>query len=120
MAFPKTTQAQPDGCTLSPDSLIPIPFLWLYSIRHCCDAHDLAYHEGGDEADRLAADLALAACIASTGPRWLRWYARRVAVLYFLAVRAFGGWYFEFKPTEKALYQAWRGPASLGLLELPA
>ena len=36
-------------------------------IEFCCDEHDLAYEEGGTEADRKFADLKLKECIELYG-----------------------------------------------------
>ena len=56
-------QLQPfstDGCSMFMDGPVWAPNRW----RHCCVAHDLAYWQGGTQAQRLAADQALRACVA--------------------------------------------------------
>ncbi|MBN8430413.1 FAD-binding oxidoreductase [Microbulbifer salipaludis] len=52
-----------DGCSAFPDGTIKQEALWLA----CCRAHDYAYWKGGSYEDRVAADDALKACVASTG-----------------------------------------------------
>ena len=46
-----------DGCSCWPD----------YNWVECCVAHDLTYWIGGSRQERLAADLALKACIRDKG-----------------------------------------------------
>ncbi len=48
-----------DGCSLFVDGPLNDPYRW----RHCCLAHDLAYWQGGTQAERLAADETLRACM---------------------------------------------------------
>ncbi|MFT3916511.1 MAG: hypothetical protein QM704_21260 [Anaeromyxobacteraceae bacterium] len=48
-----------DGCSLFPDRRLVLSGDWC----DCCVRHDLAYWRGGTEADRLAADEALRACV---------------------------------------------------------
>ncbi len=52
-----------DGCSAFPDGNWQQQQLWL----GCCTAHDLAYWQGGSEAQRLAADQALLLCVAEVG-----------------------------------------------------
>lgn len=52
-----------DGCSAFPDGNWQQQQLWL----DCCTAHDLAYWQGGSEAQRLAADQALRLCVAEVG-----------------------------------------------------
>lgn len=78
-----------DGCSLFPDGTRGNRNLWL----KCCIEHDKAYWRGGTREERLAADKALEACVASCGepaiarlmkngvraggspywPTWFRW-----------------------------------------------
>jgi hypothetical protein len=48
-----------DGCSLFLDGTFESPDLW----RECCVQHDIAYWQGGTEADRKAADLLLKVCV---------------------------------------------------------
>lgn len=52
-----------DGCSVFPDGTWQQQQLWL----PCCIAHDLAYWQGGTEAQRLAADKAMQQCVSSIG-----------------------------------------------------
>ncbi len=52
-----------DGCSVFPDGTWQQQQLWL----PCCVAHDLAYWQGGTEAQRLAADEAMQQCVSSIG-----------------------------------------------------
>lgn len=58
------------------------------SYRYCCDEHDLAYYEGGSQADRALADYRFWACVRDSG-RLLR------AWIFWLAVRLFGWLYWN-------------------------
>jgi len=80
---------QSDGCSLFPDGTLKNRHLWL----KCCVEHDKAYWRGGTREERLSADKALEACVASCGepaigglmgkgvriggspywPTWFRW-----------------------------------------------
>jgi hypothetical protein len=62
------------GCTLSPDVAGGV----------CCLDHDSKFWVGGTDADRLAADAELLACLALWG------VPEPVAMTYFWAVRKFG------------------------------
>ena len=80
-----------DGCTLAPD-------LWF---RPCCEAHDRAYWQGGNWADRSAADKTLRDCLAASGAPILSW-------LYYAAVRLAG---HHFWPrVAKPDAWTWAGP----------
>lgn len=52
-----------DGCSAFPDGTFTQGQLWLA----CCEAHDLAYWQGGTYQQRLVADNALEACVATVG-----------------------------------------------------
>ncbi len=86
-----------DGCTFCPDRLL----VWdrwrprWVSILGPCSTHDQRYAIGGDEADRLVADLELReGILAATGGR-----RRAAAEAIFRAVRAFGGAHFNYRGT---------------------
>ena len=73
-----------DGCSLFPDSSLISNDDWC----ECCYAHDLAYWKGGTQAERLAADEALRACVLEkTGDQDL-------AEIMFQGVRFGGSPYF--------------------------
>ena len=48
-----------DGCSLFPDGTFSDKEKW----QDCCIEHDIAYWQGGSEAERLKADLELKRCI---------------------------------------------------------
>lgn len=52
-----------DGCSVFPDGTPEQQSLW----AGCCIRHDLAYWQGGTQAERLAADQALQRCVARVG-----------------------------------------------------
>jgi hypothetical protein len=52
-----------DGCSVFPDGTWQQQQLW----QPCCVAHDLAYWQGGTEAQRLAADEAMQQCVSTIG-----------------------------------------------------
>lgn len=52
-----------DGCSLFPNGTFAQQALWL----RCCQAHDLAYWQGGDYQARLQADRDLQHCVATVG-----------------------------------------------------
>ena len=58
--------------------------------RYCCDEHDLAYAEGGNEADRELADFRFWLCMVESGRALRAW-------LFWLAVRGFGRLYWDRK-----------------------
>ena len=87
---------QPNGCG-GKGGLIDPPD-WIF--REDCNRHDLAYHEGGSEQDRLFADkLFLANMLASVAK--VAWYRRPFlksqAWLYYRSVRIFGAKYFNYR-----------------------
>ena len=62
------------------------------------DLHDLRYHVGGDELDRLAADLEFRdgmLALVAAGSWWLRALRRKRAEAYYLGVRMMGMSHFE-------------------------
>lgn len=69
-----------DGCSRSPDGTPFQSDKWL----HCCVQHDVWYWIGGSQQDRQQADTNFYQCIQATGNK-------RVATLYYQAVRIFGG-----------------------------
>jgi len=76
-------------------SWVPVPdFMFSAS----CDQHDFNYWLGGTEADRLKADwqfLQAMLADAEREPWYRRWWARRVARLYYWAVRRYAGRFFH-------------------------
>ena len=52
-----------DGCSAFPNGTIEQQSLWV----NCCIRHDLAYWQGGEYKERLAADKALQSCVAKVG-----------------------------------------------------
>jgi hypothetical protein len=72
-----------DGCTRFPDGTDSNPTQW----RKCCVKHDLLYWAGGTQAERIAADRELRACVAATG-------AVETADLMFAGVQLGGSPYF--------------------------
>lgn len=73
-----------DGCSLFIDGTFDDPNLW----KDCCLQHDIAYWQGGTEADRQAADLKFKDCVEKkTGNPEL-------ASLMYEAVRTGGEPYF--------------------------
>ncbi len=72
-----------DGCSLFPEGTYHQQSLW----AECCVRHDLAYWQGGTEAQRAAADLALQQCVARVGEP-------EIAKLMLAGVRLGGSPYF--------------------------
>lgn len=73
-----------DGCTLFPDRSLIRQQDWC----DCCFEHDIAYWQGGTEAERLKADRALSDCvIEKTGDE-------NLAELMYAGVRLGGSPYF--------------------------
>ena len=66
-----------------------------------CDLHDLSYYIGGNEADRLKADLGFLRAMLNDCDRIKnniikKAYYTTWAYLYYFAVRNFGSKYFEY------------------------
>jgi len=73
-----------DGCSLFPDGTFKDRAMWC----ECCFEHDIAYWQGGTEAERLASDEKLRDCVQErTGDKAL-------AETMYLGVRAGGHWVF--------------------------
>ena len=72
-----------DGCSLFPDGTYAQQSLWM----ECCIRHDIAYWQGGSQAQRLAADQALEACVSQVGEP-------EIARLMLAGVRIGGSPYF--------------------------
>lgn len=73
-----------DGCSMFPDQSLINSDDWC----RCCFEHDIAYWQGGTEAERAAADLALRQCVLeSTGDETL-------AEMMYQGVRLGGSPYF--------------------------
>jgi len=77
-----------DGCSAFPDGTPFQQTLWL----ECCTDHDLAYWQGGTQAQRSEADLALEACVSKVGEP-------RIARLMLAGVRVGGSpiWPTQFR-----------------------
>lgn len=66
------------GCTFAPD----------LNFSECCAIHDAAYEIGGDESDRMAADVVFMKCIQSKAPSKLAtpfWIF--ISWVYYIGVR---------------------------------
>lgn len=74
-----------DGCSLFPDSSLINDDDWCA----CCLQHDIAYWQGGTEAERLRADEALRACVLKTTGD------AQLAETMYLGVRMGGSPYFK-------------------------
>ena len=80
----------PNGC--GPAGIISKPWeavtgsppVWV----GCCDQHDLAYEQGGDDATRAWADALLRDCMIRQGYPVRAW-------AYWAAVRVFGGRFWK-------------------------
>lgn len=72
-----------DGCSLFPDGTYAQQSLWM----ECCIRHDIAYWQGGTQAQRLRADQALEACVSQVGEP-------EIARLMLAGVRIGGSPYF--------------------------
>lgn len=59
----------------------------------CCRQHDWAYHFGGTEDDRRAADWEFLECMW----RKAAWYQKPRALMYWRAVRRFGIYSFNYR-----------------------
>lgn len=73
-----------DGCSLFPDGTLLEKDQWC----DCCFEHDLAYWQGGTEAERLLADLALRECVLEKSG------SEELANVVFEGVQAGGSPYF--------------------------
>jgi hypothetical protein len=72
-----------DGCSMFPDGTYQQQSLWM----ECCIRHDIAYWQGGTEAQRLTADEALEVCVSQVGEP-------KIAKLMLAGVRMGGSPYF--------------------------
>lgn len=77
-----------DGCSGGVSWLHKRLFGRDIACAYCCDEHDVAYFEGGGAADRADADRRLRECIKDSGRPFRAW-------LFWLAVRAFGWFYWN-------------------------
>lgn len=73
-----------DGCSAFPDGTPKQQGLWL----SCCQAHDLAYWQGGTYRERLQADKTLRDCVSQVGEE-------EIANLMLLGVRVGGSPYLN-------------------------
>lgn len=66
-----------------------------------CKLHDEGYEEGGNELRRLICDLFFYTHMLNDINKFTNWYATLFyflwASLYFVLVRLFGWWYFNYK-----------------------
>lgn len=51
---------EPNGCTMWPDG----------NYKHCCDAHDVAWHVGRTFMDKVSSDIDLLWCVATNSDIW--------------------------------------------------
>lgn len=70
--------------------------LWGLAIKEACNIHDYMYHTGEtiedkNEADRVFLNNMLRLINAGTKNKWLRSLRRRRALVYYFAVKNFGG-----------------------------
>ena len=80
----KIKDFESDGCSLFPDRSLILQKDWCA----CCFEHDIAYWQGGTEAERLKADEALRECIfQKTGDE-------KLAKVMYAGVRIGGSPYF--------------------------
>lgn len=91
-----------DGCSAFPDGTLKQNKLWL----SCCTTHDLAYWQGGTEAQRLAADKELKHCVTQVGEP-------TIAKLMLAGVRVGGTPYL---PTKFRWGYGWSYPRGYGEL----
>lgn len=71
-----------DGCSMSPDGSV---VLFKTEFVPCCVQHDVAYWQGGTDAEKLAADKNLRTCIAEKSK------SKFIANVYYRGVRMGGG-----------------------------
>lgn len=81
------------GCTASPD----------LAGGHACLRHDWSYLVGGTEQDRFAADAELLFDLALEG------VPEEVAMVYFRAVRRFGGSHWHYTEKRSRRPRTWEG-----------
>lgn len=84
--------------------------LWGLGIRAACDIHDYMYHTGEtiedkNEADRVFLNNMLRLIVAKTKYKWLRRLRRRRALIYYFAVRHFGGPAFWAGKQDETTYE---------------
>jgi hypothetical protein len=91
-----------EGCSAFPNGTFQQNELWL----RCCVAHDYAYWKGGTYQERLTADEALQACVASVGEP-------EIARLMLSGVRVGGTPYL---PTRFRWGYGWPYPRNYGVL----
>jgi len=82
-----------DGCSFFPNGTWSKPKLWC----HCCVQHDLAYWQGGSNAQRKKADQRLAHCVQQA-------VGKTTATLMYFGVRIGGSAFF---PTQHRWGYGW-------------
>lgn len=82
-----------------PRWLVKLLFGWLFEAS--CRRHDFAYSRGGDETDRRESDRGFFKAMQRDIQR-LHWSLRLPALIeaqgFYLLVRAFGWWQFDYGP----------------------
>ena len=89
--------------------LVPDTLLGL-DITEACNIHDYMYHigetiEDKNEADRVFMNNMLRLIDAETKHGWLRRFRRRRAIIYYFAVKNFGGPAFWAGKQDETLYE---------------
>lgn len=97
VAFPLTATADTGEDSYTPGGVVAL-HSWLggqcsfvpdLNVGECCLIHDLAYQQGGTEADRRRADVEFRRCVRmKNGPL--------VAWIYYSGVRLFGWLFFNY------------------------
>ena len=93
----------PNGCGPSwmPRRLTWLFFGWFFEAS--CDKHDLGYSKGGDEVWRFVCDWKFLRAMLRDCKR-VHWFWRplaySVAILFFVIVRLFGWWRFNYQKGE--------------------
>lgn len=94
-----------NGCGLAwmPRWLVNLFFGWFFEAS--CRRHDFGYARGGSRADRYAVDVGFYASMrrdARLAPFFMRHFLLILAWLFFVLVRLFGWWRFNY-----GAYQPW-------------
>lgn len=85
--MPDTTALVFDGCSGGVSKTWRLAFRRSPPFEGCCDSHDRAYRTGSSRAE---ADAALFVCVVKNGHPWF-------ALIFWIAVRIFGGPYWHRK-----------------------
>lgn len=95
----------PNGCGPSwfPRWLTWLCFGWFFEAS--CNKHDQGYAKGGDEIRRFECDWKFLQAMRRDIKR-LKWYWRPLAhitaITFFVLVRLFGWWFFQYKVRENS------------------